>query len=150
MTDTQKTMHGPFEVVEQFVDGLSIGTAATTLYELIRVNDPFQTDTQPTANDIKQTCKAAASEPGKAVIMDNKWGVVARRIYPQPARRGPAWTMHYWLISPTGKSFGGMTSVHGFASHFANGYAWQWRDDYTGNGYGKLTGRPEVLTRGEK
>lgn len=87
--------------------------------------------------ELKQACKDAGLEPGKSVRLSNDWSVKAEKIYPRPARVGAAWTMHYSLHSPTGKSFGGMTSMQTFSSHFGNPYGWQWRDDYYANGFGK-------------
>jgi len=88
-----------------------------------------------TRDELKKACQDASKEPENAVRLLNGWFVVARKIYPQPARVGPAWTMHYYLYSPTGKSFGGMTNVQSFASHFSNLYGWQWLDDYRANGF---------------
>jgi len=91
----------------------------------------------PKRAELKQACKDSALDPGNAVRLSNGWFVTAQRIYPQPARPGPAWTMHYTLYSPTGKHFGGLTNVNNFASYFSNPHGWQWRDDYKANGFGK-------------
>ena len=69
------------------------------------------------------------------------WQVRAERQYPLPARPGPAWYIHYYLISPTGKRFGGHGDQRSFLSTFTNPNCWQWVDDYRGNGYGKAVAK---------
>lgn len=90
-----------------------------------------------TRKDLKAACKQAAAKPGFSAKLSNLWFIVAQRIYPQPARVGPAWTTHYYLVSPTGKQFGGMSTQRDFVNQFGNPYAWQWKDDYRANGFGR-------------
>ena len=90
------------------------------------------------ASELKQALRDCRIEPGCAVKLSNDWFVVVEKIYPQPARVGPAWHYLYFIVSPTGKRFGGMTRIDSMVSHFANAFAFQWRDDYKANGYNRM------------
>lgn len=96
-----------------------------------------KTTTNPTRKELKEAIRAACTELRTAVPLSNGWFVKAEKIYPQPARVGPAWFYVYYVVSPTGKQFGGQQRADSLVSDFCNPYAFQWVDDYKGNGYSK-------------
>jgi hypothetical protein len=99
----------------------------------------------PTAKELRQACSAAWQIISKTDATShekrfaNGWALRAERQYPLPARPGPAWNPCYYLISPTGKNFGGYETANGFCGYFGNPYGWQWIDDYKANGFKKVT-----------
>ena len=96
----------------------------------------------PTRKELKQAVKDSRAEPRCAVRLCNGWFVVAGKIFQQIAHPGPAWSYHYFLVSPTGKRFGGVTRADSLVSYFGNPNFFQWIDDYKGN-------RGEVKANGQ-
>jgi hypothetical protein len=110
--------------------------------EAVRQREVCEEESRMKASELKQAFRDCRIEPGCAVRLSNGWFVVAEKIYPQPARPGPAWHLIYKVKSPTGKTFGGMARIDSMVSHFANEFAFQWRDDYHANGYGRMEKEP--------
>jgi hypothetical protein len=98
-------------------------------------------------NVSKQEFKAALKEAKKnragRFPLSNGWFVTAERIYPQPARQGPAWFFLFKVESPTRKIFGGRTAMDEMVNFFCNPRTWNWVDDYRANS----AKSPESVTR---
>jgi hypothetical protein len=90
---------------------------------------------------LRQACsrgwKALKTAANYKESLPNGWTFHCERQYPLPARVGPAWYPAYYLISPTGKRFGGYETGNGFSGYFGNPHGWQWIDDYKANGFKK-------------
>ena len=62
--------------------------------------------------------------------LSNGWFVKVDRVYPEPARVGPAWHYVFYLESPSGKTFGGRTNMASMVGYFCNPNFWTWTDSY--------------------
>lgn len=99
------------------------------------------TNNNPTAKELRKVCAAAWQVISKSdtdvhrTVLGNGWTFKAEGSYNRGGKT--AWSPRYYLISPTGKTFGGYESANGFCGYFGNPYGWQWVDDYKGNGFKK-------------
>jgi hypothetical protein len=83
-----------------------------------------------TKQELKAALKKAKTIRSGRFPLSNGWFAKVERIYPQPARVGPAWHFVFYLESPTGKTFGGRTAMDEMVRFFCNRGAWDWKDDY--------------------
>lgn len=83
-----------------------------------------------TRNELKAALRTAKTIRSGRFPLPNGWFAKVERIYPQPARVGPAWHFLFSIESPTGKTFGGRTSMAEMVSHFCNPNRWTWTDAY--------------------
>ena len=86
--------------------------------------------TKVTREELRSALRTTKTRRDHRFPLSNGWFVTAQRIYPQPARIGPAWFFLFHIESPTGKRFGGRTNVAEMVAFFCNPRAWQWRDAY--------------------
>jgi hypothetical protein len=87
----------------------------------------IETRKNMTNKELKEAFQDCKIEFPNAVRLSNGWFVKAEKIYPQPARPGPAWHFIYKVVSPTGKTFGGQSRIDS-AVYFASNF--DWNDDY--------------------
>ena len=80
-----------------------------------------------TRQELKAALKTAKTKRDGRFPLSNGWFVTVQKIYPQAARVGPAWHFVFYLESPTGKQFGGRTSMGEMVRFFCR---WHWRDEY--------------------
>ncbi len=83
-----------------------------------------------TREEFRGALKTAKTKRSGRFPLSNGWFVKVLRIYPQPARVGPAWHFVFYLESPTGKTFGGRTSMAEMVAFFCNPNRWAWTDAY--------------------
>jgi hypothetical protein len=91
-----------------------------------------------TREEFHAALKIAKKRRDHKFPLRNGWFVKVERIYPQPARVGPAWHFVFYLESPTGKTFGGRTSMAEMIGFFCNPNRWTWTDAYA-------TAMPETI-----
>ena len=80
-----------------------------------------------TRQELKAALKTVKTRRDQRFPLSNGWFVTVQKIYPQPARVGPAWYFVFYVESPTGKTFGGRTSMEEMVRFFCS---WHWRDEY--------------------
>lgn len=99
-----------------------------------------------TREELKAALKTAKTSRTGRFPLSNGWFVRVERVYPQPARVGPAWFFVFYVESPTGKSFGGQTTMDGMVRFFS---AWHWKDEYAPASPETIAEHMEMRSRGE-
>ena len=101
-----------------------------------------------TRQELKAALQTAKTTRAGRFPLSNGWFVEVERIYPQPARVGPAWYFVFYLESPTGKTFGGRTVMEEMVRFFC-GPTWNWRDEYAPTSPATVAEHMEMRNRGE-